>query len=268
MQEQPGARPSSPRPDAASWLVAHRGYPDAFPENSLIGMRAALEAGARFVEFDIQLSRDKVPMVIHDATLARVGNDVDNGKNEVADLPAEMLSTRTIGEPARFGPAFEAQRVPRMAEMLALLDEYPGVTAFIEIKRESLERFGTAAVVEPVLAEMRRAASRCIAISFDAAALEMVRRRSTESIGLVTTRYAEPARREAERLAPEYLFIQADGIGDDPSLFASGHWHWAVYVVDDPSGADELHRRGAALIETDRFPWLVSALRNNVKKAT
>jgi len=261
MQEQSKTRHSSPRVDAATWLVAHRGYPDAFPENSLVGVRAALEAGARFVEFDIQLSSDRVPVVIHDATLARVGDSED----EVADLRAATLSTRTIGEPARFGPAFDDQCVPHLAEMLSLVDEYPGVTAFIEIKRASLQRFGTASVVEPVLAAIRRAASRCIAISFDAVALEMVRTQSAEGIGLVATRYGKSDQREAERLAPEYLFIQADGLGDEPSLFASGHWHWAVYVVDDPAGADKLHQRGAALIETDRFPWMLSALQNKIE---
>jgi len=236
MQEQSKTRHSSPRVDAATWLVAHRGYPDAFPENSLVGVRAALEAGARFVEFDIQLSSDRVPVVIHDATLARVGDSED----EVADLRAATLSTRTIGEPARFGPAFDDQCVPHLAEMLSLVDEYPG-------------------------AAIRRAASRCIAISFDAVALEMVRTQSAEGIGLVATRYGKSDQREAERLAPEYLFIQADGLGDEPSLFASGHWHWAVYVVDDPAGADKLHQRGAALIETDRFPWMLSALQNKIE---
>ncbi|MDT8409002.1 MAG: glycerophosphodiester phosphodiesterase family protein [Wenzhouxiangellaceae bacterium] len=117
---------------AADRLVAHRGFPEAYPENSLAGVQAALEAGARFVEFDVQLSRDRVPVVVHDATLRRVGAGLDNDE-EIGTLDLETLSTRRIGEPERFGEAFRDERVASLAQMLALVDRYPGTTAFVEI---------------------------------------------------------------------------------------------------------------------------------------
>ncbi len=52
-------------------LVAHRGWPSRYPENSLAGFRAALEACAGFLEFDVHLTRDQVPVVIHDQTTRR-----------------------------------------------------------------------------------------------------------------------------------------------------------------------------------------------------
>ena len=39
-------------------LIAHRGYPAHYPENTLIGLEAAIKAGAERIEFDIQLSAD------------------------------------------------------------------------------------------------------------------------------------------------------------------------------------------------------------------
>ena len=253
-----GVRPKKPR--AADRLVAHRGFPGAYPENSIAGVRAALESGARFVEIDVQLSRDGVPVVVHDATLSRVGRSAENGQDEVGALDWQALSSRSIGEPARFGDAFKGECVPSLAAMLALTDRYPKTTTFVELKSESIERFGCAAVVKPVLAEMRRATGQSVAISFDAAALEMIRAREDAAIGMGIKPWNAAARRGAARLAPEYLFVRSDRIpaGDDP--FWPGDWQWVVYVVDDPEAARTLFSCGAALVETDRIGQMIPAL--------
>ena len=52
-------------------VVAHRGDPRRHPENSVLGFLAALDAGADAVELDVRLTRDGVPVVIHDATVDR-----------------------------------------------------------------------------------------------------------------------------------------------------------------------------------------------------
>ncbi|MBL4763235.1 MAG: hypothetical protein JKY93_11135, partial [Gammaproteobacteria bacterium] len=48
-------------------LVAHRGEPDNYPENSLQGFQTALSAGAKFLETDIQITKDDVAILSHDA---------------------------------------------------------------------------------------------------------------------------------------------------------------------------------------------------------
>ncbi|MFM2287572.1 MAG: hypothetical protein RL684_715, partial [Pseudomonadota bacterium] len=52
-------------------LVAHRGNAAECPENTLPAFQSALQLGVRFLELDVQLSRDGVPIVIHDHLLAR-----------------------------------------------------------------------------------------------------------------------------------------------------------------------------------------------------
>jgi glycerophosphoryl diester phosphodiesterase len=240
----------------ADWLIAHRGYPQAYPENSLAGVEAALLAGARYVEFDIQMSRDGVPVVVHDDSLGRVGDSDE----QIADLDWEALSTRSIGEPNRFGPRFAQQRVPGLADMLSLVDRYPDVTAFVEIKRESIERFGRSMVATAVHDCLGRASSFCVPISFDAAVLGQARERGAEVIGLVLASWSEAARREAEQLGPDYLFIQADRIPEGGRPLWPGEWQWVVYVVDDPDSARAFRDRGADMIETDRFPPMLKAL--------
>lgn len=68
-------------------IIGHRGASAVAPENTIAAFQAAIDAGADGVEFDVRLSRDNVPVIIHDDTLRRtVGL-----RKRVADLTAEEL---------------------------------------------------------------------------------------------------------------------------------------------------------------------------------
>jgi len=82
-------------------LVAHRGYPRHYPENTLIGLEAAIAAGARFVEVDVQLSRDRVPVLFHDRDLKRLCGV----RGKVHDLRYEELWGLRVAERERFPAA-------------------------------------------------------------------------------------------------------------------------------------------------------------------
>ena len=72
------ARGLSHRPGPAQWAhatvtaVAHRGDPYRFRENTIDSLRSALDQGADAVEIDVRLTRDGVPVLLHDATLKRL----------------------------------------------------------------------------------------------------------------------------------------------------------------------------------------------------
>jgi len=55
-------------------VVGHRGSGKGKAENTLFAFRGALDAGVRNVEFDVQLSKDGIPVVFHDVDLARCTN--------------------------------------------------------------------------------------------------------------------------------------------------------------------------------------------------
>ena len=59
------------------FLIAHRGNAADYPENTLAALRSAIELGLRHVEFDVQLTRDGVPVVLHDADLRRMTGRVE-----------------------------------------------------------------------------------------------------------------------------------------------------------------------------------------------
>lgn len=62
----------APRPGHRVTVVAHRGDPYVHRENTLPSVRSALHKGADVVEVDVRLTRDGVPVLLHDATLERL----------------------------------------------------------------------------------------------------------------------------------------------------------------------------------------------------
>ncbi|MBO1417520.1 glycerophosphodiester phosphodiesterase [Streptomyces sp. FH025] len=82
--------------------VAHRGDPYRYRENTLPSVESALAAGADAVEVDVQLTRDKVPVLLHDRTLERLWGDarsVDRVTEEqLAELRQGELAVPTLAE--------------------------------------------------------------------------------------------------------------------------------------------------------------------------
>lgn len=86
--------------------VAHRGDPYRFRENTVDSLRSALDKGADAVEFDVRLTRDGVPVLLHDATLKRLWEQ----ERPLAALSAAEVHGLTDGG------------VPTLAEALAVTE--------------------------------------------------------------------------------------------------------------------------------------------------
>ncbi|MFG2814141.1 glycerophosphodiester phosphodiesterase [Streptomyces sp. NPDC048410] len=83
--------------------VAHRGDPYRFRENTLASLRSALDRGADAVEIDVRLTRDGVPVLLHDDTLKRLWE---------IDRPLSSLTASQVTE-------LTAGGVPTLAEALS-----------------------------------------------------------------------------------------------------------------------------------------------------
>lgn len=237
-------------------LIAHRGYRARYPENSLAGIRAAMDAGARFVEVDVHLSADRVPVLIHDAGLSRICGV----PGRVHDLRFSELSALSAAERERLGTRFEDNRLASLGQLVDLLSVRPGVTAFVEIKEAAAERFGVATVLDVVSSVMAPVAGRCVLISFSVAVLAEARRRLAQgvasgcaSLGGVVDRWDE--RQTMAGLGLEYLFCDVDGLPATGAL-SFEQARLAVYEVNDPGVAMDLAGRGVSFIETFDMPRL------------
>jgi glycerophosphoryl diester phosphodiesterase len=103
------------------WRLGHRGACGYAPENTLLSFRKALELGVHGFEFDIQLSRDGVPMVIHDDTLERT----TSGKGRVCDFTAAELQLLDAGQ---------GEKIPTFTNVLDMVDKR--CRMLVELKAE------------------------------------------------------------------------------------------------------------------------------------
>lgn len=93
-------------------VTAHRGASLQAPENSMSAFRAAHEAGADFVELDVQRTLDGAIVVFHDGDLMRMGGD----PRKVGAMTLAEIQSIDIG--SRRGPAYAGEHVPTLAEVI------------------------------------------------------------------------------------------------------------------------------------------------------
>lgn len=113
------------------WIIAHRGFKEKYPENTLAAFQAAMDTGAPMIELDVTLSRDRKLLVIHDATLDRT----TNGHGSVHDHTLEELKQLDAG--SWFHADFAGERLPELGEVLDLVKGR--VVTNIEIKSNAYE---------------------------------------------------------------------------------------------------------------------------------
>ena len=146
----------------APWLIAHRGASAYAPENTVPAFTLAAEQGAGFVEFDLQLTKDRQLVCLHDTSLERTTDveDVfpDRFRPASDGQPRRwMLEDFTLAEIKRldagtwFHDKFKGTRIPTFAETIAALRGRAGL--FIEIKAP--ERYP--GIEELIIAELRSA---------------------------------------------------------------------------------------------------------------
>ena len=115
-------------------LIAHRGDPSRGPENTLAGVRLALEAEPGFIEVDVHLSADGEVVVIHDADLERT----TSGTGEVSEHTLQQLRRLEAG--GWYGPEFAGEPIPTLPELWEAVGDRSRLA--VELKGE-----GTGAVV-------------------------------------------------------------------------------------------------------------------------
>lgn len=229
-----------------SKLIAHRGDMRRYPENTLLALQAAVEAGACHIEFDVQLSRDRVPVLFHDLTLLRTTARLGT----VKDYGAEQLRTfRADGAP-HLGKQFPEATIPTLSQAIELLNSTPKVNVFVELKRHSLEHFGIACCVDTVLDTMASAHFPWVFVSFIKDALRYVQARYPSPVGWILREHSDAYRDLAHAFRPQYLFCNIKRLPKHKDTFWPGPWRWAVYDIAAQDKARAWLARGADMIET------------------
>jgi glycerophosphoryl diester phosphodiesterase len=230
-------------------VTAHRGAKAVAPENTMAAFKAAMDAGADFIELDVQHTKDRQVVVLHDADFMRMGGD----PRRVADLTAAEVATIDIGR--KRGPQFAGEHAPTLEEVIDLVRGRMKIN--IELKYNVPDPGLAPAVVE--LLRREDFIDQVVITSLDYAALKQV-----ESIEprlktghIVTAAVGDVLRTEADFLslnsakATTSLVRRARAVGKDV----------AVWTVNDPEVMLRMIERGADNIITDDPALLVRVMR-------
>ncbi|UEM20916.1 glycerophosphodiester phosphodiesterase [Skermanella mucosa] len=228
--------------------IGHRGARAYAPENTLAGIRVAAGQGARWVEVDVKLSRDGVPVLMHD-------DDVDrttDGRGAVAGL--EFADLRDLDAGVRFAPEFAGERIPTLEETLALvLDLDLGIN--LEIKPCPGREVETARVALDAARALWPAGRPApLVSSFEVPSLETARDHMPDwPRGYLIDRRPRDWRAVADRVEASTINVNAsrENARSIAEYLATGRPVLA-YTVNDPARAKELVGLGVAAVFTDR----------------
>lgn len=247
--------------DAFPAIVAHRGASSTCPENTLSSFEEAVRLGARIVELDVRVSRDGVPVVMHDATVDRT----TDGAGPVRELTAEQLAMLNAGT----GEAPE--KVPTLAAALDLMSGRAAVA--LELKNlpgeNGYDAASRAQIVEATHAELERTGfvGSALVLSFDLSLIALSKAIAPDvPTGLLT----------AEVLRPRDALAMARGGGHGMllpgtrSLIPAGEafvreahaagLRLGTWTVDDPDELEMLLGWGVDAVASNDLAMALSVL--------
>lgn len=237
-------------------VLGHRGASFDAPENTLAAFELARRQGADGIELDTTLSRDGVPVVIHDLTL----DNTTNGTGPVRDLDLRALKALDAG--SHFDVEFKGERIPTLDE--ALETAGPDMTINIELKTSSWRADGLEQAVLRVIRH-HGASSQVIVSSFNPVALRRFRALAPEiPIGYLYSPDEPPYLRYGwlmlgvphQARHPYHAMIDARYM-----MWARRHGYRVnTWTVDDPDRIRELRDLGVHAIITNRPALALEAL--------
>lgn len=124
-------------------VFAHRGAESIAPENTKTAFKTALDCGAAAIELDVQLTKDKVPVVVHDYKLKRYNK---KAKLPITEYTFDELQSIDVGK--YFDDKFEGETIPSFKSILELIPK--NILLNIEIKNSPVQHEG----IEKQIAEL------------------------------------------------------------------------------------------------------------------
>jgi len=238
-------------------IIGHRGASAVAPENTMAAFREAIAVGADGIEFDVRLTRDGVPVVIHDSTLQRTG-----GVNQrVSDLSWQELSKVDVGSWFKPGSC-SGETVPSLAELFELF-QTNNLRLYLEMKCDSPAEYRPLAEACCRMIHEHSLKERVVVECFQLPALEVLKEIDhdvktaalfdrvfiDQSIVARATEIGAIAVALYHRLARKGLVAKSKQAG----------LHVAVWTVDDPIWIDRARAIGIdALITNDPARMLKS----------
>lgn len=238
-------------------IIGHRGAAAEAPENTLASLRRAHASGARMVEFDVKLTADSVPILIHDERLERT----TSGRGLVRERMLDEI--RALDAGSWFHASFAGEAVPTLDEAAALCLDLD-LAVNVEIKPCPGREVETAMLA---LDHLRRlwplSADPPLISSFAPAALEVAREAAPEwPRGYLATRLRKDWQSRVRQFACSTVHLDADRLTQrDAAAVRAAGLPLLVYTVNDLEEARRMNALGARALITDRVLHLLEGVR-------
>lgn len=231
-------------------IIAHRGGGALAPENTLAGLRIAARMGCRGVEFDVALTADGVPILMHDETLERT----TNGAGFVAAKTAAEVACLDAG--GKHHRAFAVEPAPTFQAALQTCTEL-GLWMNVEIKPTPDTEAVTGHVVASAVAAHLAAhpAAAIVLSSFSVLSLQQAMQVvPTVPRALLMETIPADWRGQLASAGASALHTTAAGItAERIAPLCNSGIPLACYTVNDRATADVLFAAGVSAIFTDRI---------------
>jgi glycerophosphoryl diester phosphodiesterase len=236
-------------------IIGHRGASTSAPENTLAAISLAAEQGADGVEFDVQLSADGYPIIMHDDTVDRT----TNGTGVVTTLTLAELKQLDAGE---------GQQIPTLDEIFEQFSRH--LLYNVELKLNEMDNRPNEGIEAAVADCIQRhnLAHRVLVSSFDAPTVQRAQQLMPAAVLIGLLR--EPQQRRD-------LVLQPLGQADHPCwvMVDEAYMAWArqhnlrvhVWTVDDPAEAQRLIDLGVHGLITNNPGHLRSAITENLRSS-
>lgn len=227
--------------------AAHRGGGKLAPENTLAAMRQGYAHGYRMVEFDVKLSADGVPFLLHDDTLDRT----TDGKGRADALNWAELAKLDAG--SWHSALYAAEPLPTLAAV-ARWAISNGVACNIEIKPNPGRERDTGTVVALTARELWRGAPVPPLLSSFAEDSLAAAQAAVPELPRALLFDAVPEDWMARLARLECVAFDPDWHGLDAATIATGHrggYKVLTYTVNDPRRVAQLIAWGVDVIITD-----------------
>jgi glycerophosphoryl diester phosphodiesterase len=212
-------------------IIGHRGARGLAPENTMAGLRKAVEHGVDEVEFDLQVTKDGIVVLDHDGVLT----DPNGQKRVIADYDYKLLK----------------EHKPDLSTFREVLESDLNVPFYIEVK--------LAARLEPIIAEIKRSlgknrkASDLMLASFNQKTLLELHAALPDIAIIVNEKWSGVrSSRRARQLNTKRVSMNQRWLwwGFIKSVHNSG-WQLSAYTLNDPKKAKKWQKYGLYGVITD-----------------
>lgn len=228
-------------------IIGHRGAAGYAPENTLIGIQTAYDMGIEWVEFDVKLTKDMVPIIFHDETLDRTTNTTGN----VADRLFKDIQELDAG--SWFSDSFIGEPVPTLEQAIDLLIELD-MGLNLEIKPcPGRERETTEAALD-IMAKYWDDTDRLLISSFQIQCLEVAQEMAPEWARglLLDTEFPENWAQIADHLQAATININGNTITAEQITHLRSYGKPVLaYTINDPDRAGWLFDHGIKCVFSD-----------------